>query len=82
MNYFLNLSCDKSIQGNNAIFYVITMTSFFIFISSFISDIFGRKVMFMISPFLQIFGAVFALAKLDYNFIVFGVALQTLCKLF
>lgn len=81
MTFLLDLSCADSIKVNNAIFFIMTVTSCFIFLSSFLSDWFGRKSAFVIISTLQVAGAVISLVRLDYTLIVFGVGVQIMCTL-
>ena len=76
MNYLLNLSCDKSILGNNALFFTLIISAFLNPISSFIADKFGRKSMFILSTFTNFVGVILSLLSLSYLYIVIGVSIQ------
>ena len=76
MNYYLDLSCHKSILGNNAIFISWMMSAFLNPLSSFFADRFGRKVTFFLSTILNVLGCALSLIEMSYWPIVVGFGLQ------
>ena len=79
MGYLLGLACESSIKLNNAVFYAISLTALFAFVSSVMSDNLGRKNTFFVVSVVGAIGAVVSLARLDYDYIVAGICIQTLC---
>ena len=58
----------------------MTVTSVFVCLGSLFSDYFGRKPLFIVVSVLTAFGSFLSLYKDNFDFIVAGVAVQTLYK--
>ena len=58
----------------------MTVTSIFICLGSIFSDYFGRKPLFFVVSVITALGSLISLIKDDFNFVVAGVAIQTLCN--
>lgn len=77
----MDLSCDDEIKANNAIFIVLTLGGLFAFIGSFLSDNFGRRGALIVTTLVASVGSAVSLVKQAYWPIVFGLTIQTICKL-
>lgn len=81
MNYFLDLSCDREIQGNNAIFLVLLIAGLSTVGSSFLNDNIGRKWTFIVILIVAVSGSLLSVLFDSYFMIVLGMIIQTTCKL-
>jgi MFS family permease len=74
------LSCEREIEGNTAIFIVFVVSGFFVFLISFFSDTYGRKLTFIGISVFAVIGALISIFPKNLICIVLGVAIQYLCK--